>query len=251
NDALPVPYKIELRPKSDFNYETAVQKIASLTSLETGPDVRFLVPAEGDSQAPTLQATLDEAGFSAGRGHALFTSSCLDLENRVSVGCAGAVITYLQRRRTSGYLQGDPAGDAAYPILKLDIFSLKDTMLINADTLAALQIVQPESHPNAAKQGPGAYGAKESLSVYGLFYRFARTPQGKQKLRHMLLHPSLDPDLIRERHNSVGVFIRAENLSALSGLSKSMSKIKNLRRVMIQLRKGIEGGNASAGKIKS
>lgn len=122
---------------------------------------------------------------------------------------------------------------------------------MNSDTLAALQIIQPESHPNAAKQGPGSAGSKESLSIYGLFYHFARTPQGRQRLRSMFLHPRLDIDVIKERQNSVAVFAKAQNQSALHKMSKSLSKIKNMRRTLVMVHKGTEGGNTNAGGVKS
>lgn len=123
--------------------------------------------------------------------------------------------------------------------------------MVNSDTLAALQIIQPESHPNAANQGPGSAGAKESLSIYGLFYHYARTPQGKQRLRSIFLHPRLDIETIRDRQDSVAVFSKAQNQVLLQKMSKSLSKIQNMRRTLVMLHKGIEGGNAHAGGIKS
>lgn len=123
--------------------------------------------------------------------------------------------------------------------------------LVNSDTLAALQILQPESHPNAAKQGPGTSDSKESLSIYGLFLHFARTPQGKERLRSMFVRPSTDRDVIKERHDAVAVFSLTENRDALQKLSKSLAKIKNMDRIMTALRKGIEGGNTTNRSIKS
>lgn len=123
--------------------------------------------------------------------------------------------------------------------------------MVNSDTLAALQIIQPESHPNAANQGPGSTGAKESLSIYGLFHHYARTPQGKQRLRSIFLHPRLDIDTIKERQKSVALFSKAQNQVSLHKMSKSLARIKNMRRTLVMLHKGIEGGNTNAGGIKS
>lgn len=117
---------------------------------------------------------------------------------------------------------------------------------INKDTLASLRIIQSESHPNAFNQGPGktSSSSKESLSIYGLFYHFARTPQGKGLLRQYFVRPSTDLSIIRERHDFIGVFLRPENEPALNKLIKSLKGIKNLRPVMIHLRKGISTGTA-------
>lgn len=122
---------------------------------------------------------------------------------------------------------------------------------INADTLLSLQIIQPESHPNAFNQGPGSSGSKESLSIYGLFQHFARTPQGKVLLRQYFLRPSLDLEEIDTRLDFVSVFVRHDNLNSTQELSHNMSKIKNMRTTMIHLRKGINGGNQKFGGFRS
>ena len=123
--------------------------------------------------------------------------------------------------------------------------------LINADTLASLRILQPEAHPNAFNQGPGATGSKESLSIYGLFHHLARTPQGKARMRQYFLRPSLDIDEINRRFDFISVFIRPENLLLVQRLSKSMSNVKNMRLTMTLLRKGINSGNMKSGGFKS
>lgn len=122
---------------------------------------------------------------------------------------------------------------------------------ISPDTLLSLQIIQPESHPNAFNQGPGSTGSKESLSLYGLFHHFARAPQGKARLRQTFLRPSLQLEDINTRLDFISVFINPENLIALQTLSKSMSRIKNIRTIMIHLHKGINGGNQRFGGFKS
>lgn len=124
---------------------------------------------------------------------------------------------------------------------------------VNADTLASLQIMQSESHPHSHNQGPteGASGSKEGLSVYGLFHHLARTPQGKYLLRQYFLRPSLDIAVINERLNTATVFLRPDNSSPLESLIKSLKQIKNMKTVLIHLRKGISNGANKSGGIKS
>lgn len=95
-------------------------------------------------------------------------------------------------------------------------------------------------------QGPGkkSSSSKEGLSVYGIFQRFAGTPQGRNRLRQDFLRPSTSIDVIRERHDCISVFLRPDNLNCLEKISKSLKHIKNLRPVMINLRKGISTGSA-------
>ncbi len=112
-------------------------------------------------------------------------------------------------------------------------------MFVNADTLASLQIIQAESHPNSHMQGPASSGAKESLSVYGLFHHLARTPQGRQRLRQMFLRPCLDLAPIEERLDTIAVLLRPENDPCLQKLVRSLGKIKDIRTLVVHLRKGI------------
>lgn len=131
------------------------------------------------------------------------------------------------------------------------MFTLSDMMFVNADTLASLQIIQSESHPNSHMQGPNksTSGAKESLSIYGLFCHLARTPQGKQKLRQFFLRPNTDLNVIKERLTTIGVLLRPDNESSLEKMSRGLRMIKDLRSVIIHLQKGnadIPGGRPNA-----
>ena len=128
---------------------------------------------------------------------------------------------------------------------------LTASRFVNTDTLSSLQVIQPESHPNAFNQGPGTTGSKESLSVFGLFQYSARTPQGKARLRQMFLRPSLDPEVIDSRFDFISVFVRPDNHPVAQKLSKSLSKVKNMRNVMTMLHKGVDGGNGRFGSFRS
>lgn len=121
------------------------------------------------------------------------------------------------------------------------MFSLTDMMFVNADTLASLQIIQSENHPNSHMQGPNksTSGAKESLSVYGLFHHLATTPQGKQRLRRIFLRPSTDISVIEERLHTSITLLRPDNEAALEKIVYSLKKIKDLRTVVIHMKKGV------------
>lgn len=124
---------------------------------------------------------------------------------------------------------------------------------VNIDTLSSLQIIQSESHPHSHNQGPtqASSGAKEGLSVYGLFHHLARTPQGKQLLRKYFLRPTTDFTIIKERLNAATLFLRPENGGPIGNITKSLGQIKNMRAVMINLRKGVSNGLSKSGGIKN
>lgn len=130
-----------------------------------------------------------------------------------------------------------------FHISTLEMFSLRETMFVNTDTLHSLQILDAESHPHSHNQGPtkASSGAKEGLSVYGLFHHLARTPQGRFLLRQQFLRPSLNLHVINERLDTVRTFLRSGNDGALESLVDIMKNVGNMRVMMIDLRKGIGG----------
>lgn len=157
-------------------------------------------------------------------------------------------MTYLVRRKTIDYLPNDEASLVAFRIKAIDKFTLSDMMYINADTLASLQIIQSENHPNSHMQGPNksTSGAKESLSVYGLFHFLASTPQGRQKLRQIFLRPSTNSTTIEERLNTITVLLRPENQALLENIVSDLKKVKDIRAIVIHLQKGITVPGAGA-----
>ena len=69
-----------------------------------------------------------DAGFTSRRGRLLRLSGWINMESRLSVGCAGAVLTYLSRRRAAEFLPGDANARDAFQISTIETFGLNDTM---------------------------------------------------------------------------------------------------------------------------
>ncbi|KAJ5491216.1 hypothetical protein N7539_002783 [Penicillium diatomitis] len=239
-----LPYKVETRPGQEFDPSSAQASLISLKSLRSFENrSRFLVPDGGLGDYDEVDP--EDIGFSAQEGRLLHVSSSVDLENIVSVGCAGAVLADLQRRRA---LTGSVGviDDNTFKIRHLEMFSLRDTMWMSRNAFLSLQVMQSELHPNLSSQVMGAKSAagKEGFSVYGLFNRFAYTSQGKANLKHIFLRPTLDVALIRDRQKFIGVFSRPDNMATTERIIKSLKHIKNLRPVIMDLQKGISTGSA-------
>ena len=102
-------------------------------------------------------------------------------------------------------------------------------------------------------QGPAtkSTSSKEGLSIYGLFRRFAYTPQGRALLRRNFLRPSVNLDVIRGRHDLIAMFLQPGNGAALDRMIKGMKYIKNLRPVLINIRKGVSMGSAKVTGFKA
>ncbi|KAI1115243.1 muts domain V-domain-containing protein [Nemania sp. NC0429] len=221
----------------DFRYETGTNKLLELCLGMDGPQ-SMLYTTVVDDVVPEIA---DHHSRGSRQGQLMRLATFVNLNSHLTIGCAGAVLTDIQRRRTTHYLPNDP--DAlAFEIRSVQMFSLFNSMFVNADTLVSLQIMQPEYHPNSLQRGPtgSTSGAKEGLSVYGLFSHLAATPQGKLKLRRMFLQPSIDIQVIHERQMSISFFLRPSNADALCGIGRDLRKIKDMKYIVLLLRKGID-----------
>ncbi|KAL4790251.1 DNA mismatch repair protein Msh5 [Aspergillus venezuelensis] len=245
-----LPYQLDVRPSQEFNPSNAKNKLVALDiSSKHEERFRFLVPHNG--LVDTDQLDTEHLDFTLEEGRHLHMGSSLDLDNKVTLGCAGAILTYLQRRRSSDIVSGG-ADTGLYQVASFEMSTLDGTMFVNSRTLTALQIIESESHPSMVNQGPGKRSSsKEGLSVYGLFQRFACTPQGKQRLRQIFLRPSVQLDVIRERHDFIGVYLKADNYNPMNKMIKGLKHIKNLRPVMINLQKGISTGSGKVTGFKA
>ncbi|KAL6718082.1 chaperone ATPase hsp78 [Lecanora helva] len=246
------PEHIEIRPSPEFSYETGRNKLINLDLFTGGnPTTSLFTPQHDDLHE--MHKDANEVGFNSRQGQFLRLSVLIDMESRLTVGCAGALLTYIGRRKAVEYPTKKGSGITLFHISNIESFNLQDTMFVNADTLASLQILQSEFSPNTHSQGPNtmSLGSKEGLSIYGLFHQFARTPQGKHLLRQYFLRPSLDPVVINERLDFAATLLRADNDGPMNCIVKSLRHIKNMRTVMIHLRKGISNGSSREGWIKS
>ncbi|KAJ5677190.1 DNA mismatch repair protein MutS core [Penicillium maclennaniae] len=235
-----LPYQVEIRPSQEFAYANAESNLIALEISSSHEErLRFFVPQNG-LDGPDEETNPEDMGFTLHEGRFLHISSSVEMENTVTVGCAGAILSYLQRRRAEtniGPIRTDP-------------FRIR---WIGSNTLLSLQIVQSESHPNMFNQGPGKKSAsrKEGFSVYGLFCRFAYTTQGRARLKQMFFRPSLNLETIRERHDFIAIISRPENLTAIERMTKGLKHVKNLRPVMVNLHKGVSTGSGKIAGFKS
>ena len=116
-----------MRPSPEFAYEAGKRKLVQIQAkTDTRFQVSFITPGEEDSYEDWGE--IHESGFTARQGRLLRLSGWVNLESRLSVGCAGAVITYLSRRRAAVYLPGDVDASNAFQISTIETFNLKQFM---------------------------------------------------------------------------------------------------------------------------
>jgi DNA mismatch repair protein MSH5 len=79
----------------------------------------FLVPDNG--LMPQESIVAGDIGFTSQRGKFLALGGFIDLENRVSLGCAGAILEFLQKR-TPWDMQD------SLRVRNIEVFTLRGTM---------------------------------------------------------------------------------------------------------------------------
>ena len=125
---------MDYRPNPEFSYEGAKNKLANLQSILIGEEgVRFLIP--GDSLTYDDGQGHDEFGSTSRQGKLIRISGWINLDSRVSLGCVGAVLTSLQRKRSAEFLQDDPDGQQAYRITSMEMFSMQGKMCASVNAM--------------------------------------------------------------------------------------------------------------------
>jgi DNA mismatch repair protein MSH5 len=126
----PLPYQVDVRPSQDFSYEGAKTKLVNLDSIIASNDVTtFLVP--GNPSTFDDKQDHENFGSTNRQGRLLHLSSWIDFENQVGVGCMGAVLTYLQRKRAANYLPEDPDAQWAFRVVSSEMLTLRNTMWVS------------------------------------------------------------------------------------------------------------------------
>lgn len=122
-----MPYNLEIRPSQEFNYETGKNKIISNPLLSaTGSHISFITP--GGAEDHGNDAQWNGADYTSNQGKLLRLSTKFDIESRLTIGCAGAVISFLQRTKALETLPGDVDTSSAFRISAMEVFSLSRIM---------------------------------------------------------------------------------------------------------------------------
>ncbi|KAK3941852.1 muts domain V-domain-containing protein [Diplogelasinospora grovesii] len=218
---------------TEFNYEAAMERLIGLDDLDAFKPggVEVVSREEGGS---------DSVGVYH-HTRRLRLAGIINVNNPLAIGCAGAVLNDLDRRRAAEHLPFQPEAPPGFCVKSLQMTAFTNFMLVSADTLISLQIL-PSGLGLKRKREQSKH---ENLSVLRLVQELACTPQGKARLARMFLQPSLSLDLIAERQKSVAVFLREENREVASAIRKHLRKTKDIRSTVLDLKKGIAGCQTS------
>lgn len=99
----------------------------------------------------------NEMGYSGRKGKLLHLSSMVDLESRLSVGCAGAVLTCLQRRKAVTHLISADDTQSMFEISAILMFNLDETMYVAATERTLLKVLIQEGGSMPIRWPPCKY----------------------------------------------------------------------------------------------
>ena len=122
------PYIMELRPSAEFSYEAGKAKLANLRLRSDRERLGSIVTPGDNNNTHDEFENQYESGSSGRYEQLLRLSGRVDLDSRLTIGCCGAALAYLGRRKTVEFLPGDTAADLAYRVSSIEMFSLNNTM---------------------------------------------------------------------------------------------------------------------------
>lgn len=93
----------------------------------------FVTPGFDDAYETYREG--NEAGFSGRQGKFLRLSAWIDVESSITIGCAGALLTYIGRRKAVEYLPNGAAVSTLFGISSVEMFNLKDMMYAPAELI--------------------------------------------------------------------------------------------------------------------
>ena len=118
---------LEFRPSPEFNYDAGKNKLMNLHLFaDASSEVSLSTPGDDDSHDDCGEGT--DAGYTGRRGQLLRLSASIDMESRLTIGCAGALLTYVARRKAVECVPDDVYTTDSFRISALEMFSLKNTM---------------------------------------------------------------------------------------------------------------------------
>ncbi|KAI9006039.1 muts domain V-domain-containing protein [Gaertneriomyces semiglobifer] len=219
-DGLSTECEVQARPSTEFAYQNARNKLLSLRLL-------------GQQTFPSDQGEPENTGQrSLGRKTrlSLLAESIVSLNCREMVGCAGALLDYIGKARLTGAIM--ESGGHRMEVEDIEQFKLDQFMHVNVDCLWSLQIFQDDAHPNMHLY---TKGRKEGLSLFGILNN-TKTPLGRSLLRLWFLRPSMDIEVIQQRHDAIAFFLRPDVWNVTDQLRLCLRHIKNIPKILRKIR---------------
>ncbi|KAK9469138.1 muts domain V-domain-containing protein [Lipomyces arxii] len=229
-------FRVDMRPTAEFSVRSAINRLTAINTarLSDQISVDFIIPDDDNDGMQDLNAGIG-INYGSKSQVALLDLSCrINLDEEVSVGCAGAVVSYAQKIMV--VQTGLYSNEQTLRVNSIERFGVNDVMFINSDTINALRIFDDESHPNFHTYGSDNI-RKEGLSLFGIINSTV-TPFGNHLLKSWFMRPSCSMQVISNRHDAISLFITQDNLHIAETLKYCLKPIKNIPHIVSHLGMG-------------
>ena len=123
-------------------------------------------------------------------------------------------------------------GNSEPPSIQFKNIFFNNLLYCSPKTKNELCIFQEQLHPSLIK---GFGKGKEGLSIFNLFNKCS-TVQGKRLLKHMILFPLKDKEILNKRYQCIQDLIDINNYSIIKGFLSNLSVIKDLEIIIEDLK---------------
>ncbi|EGO23820.1 hypothetical protein SERLADRAFT_450137 [Serpula lacrymans var. lacrymans S7.9] len=242
----------QIRPHKEFTPNKGRDRLLSLrllTELDMQSDIQALSEADSNSDSRNAYDFMNKRREITGDPVAKRWNAAIRLSNFTSLDSAplcissiGALLDHLNRERA--VVELNDLGIDGLEVRGIEGLTLDQAMQINADALFSLQVFEDENHASIHSDK-----TKEGLSLFGTLDN-TQTTLGRSLLKTWLLRPSLSLSIINARHDAVECFIRPENLVPVNAMQVHLKGIKNVPRILGNIRMGKAGITEWQGLVK-
>lgn len=146
-------------------------------------------------------------------------------EYQESLACSGLLLSHFHKISTGNLPSALPQ-----KLEMVRLFSLSGCLLLDHDTILALQLTERKRHPRAH-----SYHDKEGLSIWHLL-DCCKTERGSKLLKSRLLQPSTVDFEINQRLETIDLLMQLEAADGiLTWLGKVIGKVRDMRLVFARL----------------
>lgn len=124
---LKLAYVIEYRPMTEFSYDFGEKRLVSLDpNISGGWTASFAIPGQNERFDDCADG--ETLGFTEGQGKLVKVSAAVDMQSRLTVGCAGAVLAYIGRHSPGNRMPGGEGSKLSCGIKSIRMFNLDKMM---------------------------------------------------------------------------------------------------------------------------
>lgn len=119
---------LDYRPMAEFSYDFGKRKLVSLDSDPCGGRTASFFTPGGNERLHDYTDDGATLGFTEGQGKLLRISATIDLQSRLTVGCAGAVLAYIGRHSFTDSMPGRDGSKLSFGVKSIQTFNIDEIM---------------------------------------------------------------------------------------------------------------------------